>query len=152
VRVTVTHRILAARPAEVFAVLTDPTSYPSWLVGAKRIRDVSADWPAPGSTFAHVVGFGPVSVADRTTVLEIDPPARLRLRVRARPAIAATVEFELEESNGETTLRMVEDPVGHYRFLAPLMEPLIRLRNERSLERLQRWISPAQEQGRTGAG
>ena len=41
-----------------FNVLVDPTTYPSWLVGAEEIRAVSDDWPAVGSRFNHVVGCG----------------------------------------------------------------------------------------------
>ena len=49
-----------AAPVEtVFAVLTDPTTYPSWLIGAADIRSIDRSWPAPGSRFHHRVGVGP---------------------------------------------------------------------------------------------
>src|SRR5947209_6120364 len=51
-------REIAASTADVYAVLIDPRSYPSWLPGAEGIREVDADWPAPGSRFHHRVRFG----------------------------------------------------------------------------------------------
>ena len=36
---------LPAPPQEVFDVISDPDTYPSWLVGAKRIRHVDPDFP-----------------------------------------------------------------------------------------------------------
>ena len=61
-----TSRQIDASPAAVFAVLVNPETYPKWLVGADRIRGVDPDWPAIGSKFHHVVGFGPFKIADST--------------------------------------------------------------------------------------
>ena len=60
---------IAASPDRVFDVLLDPTTYPDWLRGAKRIREVDTSWPEPGSAFHHVVGAGPLALADKTTVV-----------------------------------------------------------------------------------
>ena len=51
VRVTV-----PAPPEAVFAVLSDPETYPEWLAGAQHIRHVDDDFPAEGSAFDHEVG------------------------------------------------------------------------------------------------
>jgi len=128
----------------VFRALIDPEGYPRWLVGAKRIREVDPSWPQPGSEFHHVAGFGPITIADRTTVLELEAPRLLVLRVRARPAIAATVRFELTPSSTGCLLTMTETPVGPYRCIAPLLAPLIQMRNARSLQRLADLVDGAE--------
>ena len=134
---TVTGRTFSTSAATLFEVLVEPTTYPRWLVGAKQIRDVSPQWPQPGSFFKHTVGFGPVAISDRTTVRELQPPRLLVLFVRARPAIEAVVRFELTDVVGGCELVMTEQPVGVYKLAAPVMQPLVKRRNDRSLQRLQ---------------
>ena len=41
--------VVPAPPAAVFAVLSDPETYPEWLAGAQRIRRVDDDFPDAGS-------------------------------------------------------------------------------------------------------
>ena len=38
-----------ATPEQVFSVLADGWLYPSWVVGASRIRAVDDSWPSPGA-------------------------------------------------------------------------------------------------------
>ena len=133
---TVTTRVIAAPPTAVDAVLSDPDTYPSWLVGAKRMLDVDDDFPAPGAGFEHEVGAGPVEVHDRTDVTEHVPGRDLKMVVRARPLLVADVQFHLEPVADGTSVRMEETPRGAYRWLSWLIEPLVRVRNERSLQRL----------------
>jgi uncharacterized protein YndB with AHSA1/START domain len=135
--VTVTKRTFSIPAAELFEVLVEPTTYPRWLVGAKKIREVSPQWPQPGSYFKHTVGFGPIAIPDRTTVRELQRPRLLVLFVRARPLIEAVVRFEVNDVVGGCELVMTEQPAGVYKLAAPLTQPLVRLRNERSLQRLQ---------------
>jgi uncharacterized protein YndB with AHSA1/START domain len=98
-------------PAEVFTVLTDPHTYPDWLVGAHRIRSVDPEWPQPGSSFHHVVGAGPFKLADRSTVRALDPPRRLELAVFAWPFLKAHVVFELTpQPGGGTCIELREKP------------------------------------------
>jgi uncharacterized protein YndB with AHSA1/START domain len=134
--VTVTEKRLQSAPSDVWAALIEPTTYPRWLVGAKRIREVSPSWPDPESWFEHVVGFGPVQVADRTTVRAVDPPTILELLVRARPFLTATVRFEVRSRPVGCVLRMTETPEGIYKIVSAVAGPLLRRRNERSLNRL----------------
>ena len=134
---TVTKRTCSTPAAELFEVLVEPTTYPRWLVGAKKIREVSPQWPQPGSYFKHTVGFGPVAIPDRTTVRELQPPRLLVLFVRARPVIEAVVRFELNDIAGGCELVMTEQPVGVYKLAAPVTQPLVKRRNDRSLQRLQ---------------
>lgn len=119
-------------------MLADPETYPDWLVGAHEIRSVDDDFPAPGSDFHHEVGAGgPVTVPDRTTSLEAEPARSLVLLVRARPLFEGVVRFELRPAADGTTVRMDETPLGVLRWLSPVLAPLLRARNARSLDRLR---------------
>ena len=111
----VTSRVINAPPAAVDAVLEDPTTYPSWLGGARRIRSVDRGWPQVGRGFDHEVGAGPVEVHDRTVVTGRRPGRELRLLARARPLLVAEVRFELAPIEGATRLEMTETPLGAYR-------------------------------------
>jgi hypothetical protein len=133
---SVTEQVFPTARSSLFAVLTDPTTYPRWLVGAKRIREVSSDWPAEGSEFKHVVGFGPLAIPDRTSVMGVAQDEMLELLVRARPVVEATVRFDLELSPLGCLLRMTETPRGMYKVMSPIARPLIDARNRRSLRRL----------------
>lgn len=131
---------VAAAPDRVFAVLADAWTYERWVVGCKAIRDVDDTWPAPGATFHHSVGIGPLTVRDTTTVLESDPPRRLVLRARARPAGVARVELDLAERDGGTEVTMLERPISGPPALLhnPVQDWLIDRRNQEGLRRLKR--------------
>jgi uncharacterized protein YndB with AHSA1/START domain len=134
---TVTKRTFDIPGGRLFTVLADPETYPAWLVGAKRIRDISPDWPAPGSHFKHTVGFGPIAVPDKTSVRAVQEPEMLELMVRARPVIEAVVHFHvIAMGPSSCQLTMTETPAGAYKLIAPVSQPLIKARNERSLDRL----------------
>lgn len=128
---------LAAPKADVWAALVDVRTYPTWLVGARRIRSVDDDWPAPGTAFHHVVGFGPITIADATRSVAVEPERRLELVVRARPAVEATVVFELRDDAEGTLVTMEEHPIGLHRILAPVLAPLTQARNRASLDQLE---------------
>jgi len=134
---TITEQEFDVTAPTLFDAITNPYSYPNWLVGTRRIRGVSSNWPQPTSYFKHTVGFGPLAIPDRTTVRAIEEPRMVEMLVRARPAIEAVVRFEIAPSRLGCTLRMEETPVGVYKILSALAGPLIRLRNERSLQRLR---------------
>jgi len=93
-------REIEASTAEVFAILVDPTTYPSWLAGASEIRDIDDDWPSIGSRFHHRVGLRPLTLADNSEVLAVEPNRLLRLAVRVRPLISAVVTFTLRHRCG----------------------------------------------------
>src|SRR5690606_17967267 len=111
-------------------------------LGAQRIRAVDAGWPAPGSSFHHVVGAGPVHLRDRTTSMELADERLLVLRAGIGPLGAATVRFELRPEGGGTHLALVEEPTaGVVRALwAPASRPLVwtgvKVRNDISLQQL----------------
>lgn len=134
--------LIPAPPERVFEVLSDPASYGEWVVGSQEIRGADPNFPAAGSRFQHRVGFGPVTVADHTEVLEVDPPRHIRLRAKARPFGTAIVDLRLERRGDGTLVTMIEDPDDPVNRLAfkvnPLLHLLVRARNVESLRRLAR--------------
>lgn len=136
----ITEQQFHVSPSRLFDTLVHPDTYPRWLVGTRKIRNVSDDWPHPGSWFTHVVGFGPIAIADRTTMRGCDRPTSLEMLVRARPVIEATVRSDVLPSTDGCTLRMTETPVGAYKLLSAVAQPLIQARNARSLKRLRSLI------------
>jgi hypothetical protein len=126
----------------VWDVLIDPHTYPDWLIGAARIRDVDEAWPSVGSRFRHRVGIGWLSIPDHSEVLEIDPGRLLRLEVEARPLIAGVVTFVLVSDATGTAVAIEEEPllrtIGN--VVRPVMDPTIHVRNHRSLRRLERIV------------
>jgi uncharacterized protein YndB with AHSA1/START domain len=128
-----------APPSAVWAVLADPPSYEEWVVGNKAIDGYDSSWPAAGAEFRHRIGFGPITVNDKTVSLEATSPRRLVMNVRALPIGHGIVTFELEGSGSGTLVRMEEKPAGGpARYMWPVFGPLIRLRNAETLKRLKR--------------
>jgi uncharacterized protein YndB with AHSA1/START domain len=129
---------------DVFAALADPETYPHWLVGARDIRSVDDDWPAPGTAFHHRVGLvGPLTVADLTKVIDIDEPHRLSLEVRARPLGRGRATFTLETTGADgaaTDVELDEVPIGRLAPTRPLVDPLTVLRNRKSLTQLADYL------------
>ena len=68
-------------PDDVFAVLGDGWLYPTWVVGASRMRAVDPAWPAEGAHLHHSLGAWPVLFDDDTQ--EAEPAALLTRRVVA---------------------------------------------------------------------
>jgi uncharacterized protein YndB with AHSA1/START domain len=133
-----TSRTIQAAPATVWSVLADGWSYPLFVVGASRMRDVDAGWPAVGSRLHHSVGVWPALLDDDTEVLEVEPGSRLVLRARAWPAGAAHVEFEVGPVAGGTEVHLTEDAVsGPGRLVPkPLRDVQLAWRNTETLRRL----------------
>lgn len=127
-----------APPARVFEVLSRPDNYGHWVVGSKHIRDADPGWPAIGSKFHHTVGFGPVTLRDNTEVEDVERQRRLVLRAKTRPLGAARVRLYLDADSGGTRVTMEENPVGvPAQVTAPLVDLVIRRRNDESLRRLK---------------
>lgn len=125
-------------PEAVFAVLADGWLYPSWVVGASRIRDVEAGWPAAGSRIHHSFGVWPLLIDDSTSVLEWDPPRRAVLKARGWPMGSAKVVLEVEPTPAGCRLTLVEDAIEGPGTLVPqaARDALIRVRNVETLRRL----------------
>lgn len=133
------NEITIAAPRErVFEILADPGSYAEWVVGAARVRDADSTWPAPGAELHHSVGVEPVTLSDRTEVLECDAPARLVLLAHLGPAGSFRVELVLRDDGGATHVTMREEPVqGLSRLGGPVTGAALALRNAFSLARLK---------------
>ena len=140
----VVEKSMPAPADKVFEVISEPTTYPQWLTGAKHIRRVDNDFPRPASEFEHEVGAGPLTVKDTTEVEEVRPNHMLELVARARPFLVARVKFDVyAESVHSSRLRISETPIGFYRFFSFAINPLIKARNTRSINRLADYLVSA---------
>jgi hypothetical protein len=136
-------------PEAVFAVLADGWLYPSWVVGASRIRAVEAAWPAEGAKIHHSFGIWPALIDDSTSVLEYDPPRRMVLKARGWPLGSARVVLEVEPTPGGCRMTIDEDAIEGPGTLVPkpVRSPLIHVRNVETLRRL-RFLAEGHQAGR----
>jgi len=132
------YRTMNCPPESVFAVLADGWLYPSWVVGASRMREVEAAWPTAGSVIHHSVGVWPALIDDTTSVLEWDPPRHALFKARGWPIGEAHVAIDVKPRGTGCVVRITEDATaGPGRFLpAILRDPAIKLRNVETLHRL----------------
>jgi uncharacterized protein YndB with AHSA1/START domain len=151
-------RMIGATPEQIWGVLADGWCFPSWVVGASRMRAVSDDWPAAGSKLHHSAGVWPAVVNDETAVLDSEPPRLLRLQAKGWPAGEATVELRIEAAGNGSKVTIVEDATrgpGSY-LPKTVRQPLIALRNTETLRRLaymaERRTDPRAGDGRSAAG
>jgi len=131
-------RRIDATPEQVFAVLADGWLYPSWVVGASRIRGVHDTWPGEGAELHHSFGVWPILINDKTVLLEWDPPRRAVLRAHGWPIGEAQVTIEVRPSGTGSLVRIVEDAVeGPGRLVpSPIRQIGLRIRNRETLQRL----------------
>ena len=131
-------RVVHASVDQVWEVLSDGWLYPLWVVGASRMRQVDATWPAVGARLHHSVGTWPLLLDDTTEVLECEPRSRLVLRARAWPAGAAHVVLRLNARGPETEIVIEEQAVSGPGALTPklLQDPPLKWRNVETLRRL----------------
>src|SRR5215207_652965 len=130
--------VIDCKPASVWQVLADPSSYEHWVVGSSEIRKVEGSWPEPGAIFHHTQGVPKVGLKDTTRVLESQSAKLLRLRVQARPIVIGEVTLELEDTGGRTCVTMTERPIGGLMKLvpSPITDVGLHVRNAESLRRL----------------
>jgi uncharacterized protein YndB with AHSA1/START domain len=135
----VAHNVIEidAPPERVWEVLSDPSCYPRWVVGARDFRDADPEFPAIGSKFHHRVGVGPLTVADHTEVVDVNPPWRIELKARARPLGAADIVLQVEPSGSGSRMTMIEDPSDPITRLLAVVQLLLRARNARALQRFK---------------
>lgn len=133
-----TTRMMRCTPEDVFAVLADGWSYANWVVGAARIRNVDAGWPAVGAQIHHSVGAWPLLLDDTTQVEEVDAPHRLQIRVRAWPTGEGRVTIHCREVDDGCEVVIEERAVtGPARLLPrPLQDVMLHPRNVEALKRL----------------
>jgi len=89
-------RLMRCLPEDVFAVLADGWLFPSWVVGASRMRDVAEAWPASGARLHHSFGVWPMLIDDSTSVLEYDPPRRMVMQARGWPIGEARITIDVK--------------------------------------------------------
>jgi uncharacterized protein YndB with AHSA1/START domain len=137
--VATTARHMRVSPEAIWDVLADAGEYRHWVVGSKDVRDADDAFPEPGTRLHHTVGVGPLRLRDHTEVIDADPPARLRLRAKARPLGTALVTLEIEPEGEGACVRMSERPDGLFAPLSlnPLVHVLIKVRNAEALRRLE---------------
>ncbi len=132
-------RHIDAPPTAVWAVLSDGWVYPTWVVGASRVRGVDPGWPEVGSRVHHSFGIWPAVISDTTEVLYSDPGRELVLKARGWPAGEANVRLVLAPDGATgTQVSIEEDVVAGPGGLMPrvLRQPIIVPRNKEALRRL----------------
>lgn len=135
--ITVT-RDVDATPEAVWAVLADGWLYPSWVVGASRMRAVSPDWPSAGARLHHSAGLWPAVVNDETVCLTAEEPRLLRMQAKGWPAGEATIELTIESSGFGSKVTIAEDVTKGPSLLIPepVRQVVLAGRNKETLRRL----------------
>jgi len=140
-------REMACSPEAVFEVLGDGWLFPSWVVGASRMRDVDAAWPAEGSALHHSFGVWPAVLDDETIVLEYDFPRRMVIRPKGWPIGEAVVALDVKPRGTGCVVRIQEEAVKGPGSLIPnfLLDPVLHIRNIETLRRLS-YLAEGREQ------
>ena len=143
-------RTVHASADTVWEVLSDGWLYPVWVVGATRMRDVDAAWPAVGARLHHSAGVWPAVVNDETRVEALEPGRRMQLRAKGWPLGEADVVIELEPAGEHTVVRIREDAATGPGRLVPglLRTPVMTWRNSETLRRLA-FVCEGRGEGRT---
>jgi len=132
------YRAFHCAPEDVFAVIADGWLFPTWVVGASRMRDVDAAWPAEGSRLQHSFGVWPVLLNDETTMLEWDPPRHAVMKPAGWPIGEALVSIDVKPRSYGCVVRIGESAIKGPGALVP--EPILdfplHLRNVETLKRL----------------
>lgn len=131
-------RVFACTPDDVFAVLADGWLFPSWVVGASRMREVAETWPRVGSHLHHSFGVWPVLIDDETEVLAYDPPRHILLRAKGWPMGEAQVDIQVRPHPDGAVVRIQEEAVAGPGSLIPtaILDVALQLRNAETLHRL----------------
>ena len=119
-------------------MLQDGWTYPGWVVGATRMREVDEGWPAPGTKLHHSFGLWPLVIDDSTEVLEIEPGQRLVLEARGWPVGTARVEITVKADGDGSLVSIAEDVSGGPARFVPESARVagIDVRNRETLRRL----------------
>lgn len=131
-------RHTSASVDQVWQVLADGWTYPLWVVGASRMRAVSANWPEVGAKLHHSAGVWPALLDDETTVEACEHRRRLRLVPKGRPLGSAVVAITLAEHGDGATIRISEDVISGPAMLVPerVRQAGVLARNRETLHRL----------------
>lgn len=129
---------MACRPHDVFDVLADGWLYPTWVVGASRMREVDEHWPAEGAKLHHSFGVWPMLLNDETVVREWDPPRRAVISPKGWPVGEALVTIDVRPRSRGCIVRIQEKAQKGPAALVPnaLLDVLLHARNIETLRRL----------------
>jgi hypothetical protein len=135
----VSRRDAAAPPRAVYAVLADGWSYAAWVVGASRVRDVDATWPAEGARIHHSIGGWPMMMDDETTVLASEADRSIELDVSVWLFGRGRVSLQLDPVGANrcsVVMRewMTGGPLS--KLPPPVVDFVVHHRNNESLRRL----------------
>ena len=125
-------------PSDVFAVLADGWLYPSWVVGASRMRDVDHNWPQVDSRLQHSFGVWPMLLNDETVVREWDPPRRMVMSPKGWPVGEALVTIDVKPRRDGCVVRIQEKAQKGPATLVPsaVLDIYLHARNIETLRRL----------------
>lgn len=139
---SVTVRRMKATPEQIFAVLADPWLYPTWVVGASRLRAADDGYPQVGCRLHHSIGVWPLVLNDETRVDEWTPPQRMVLQAKTRPFGEERVTIEVKPRGEGSVVRMEEHPTNGLsaRIPRPIANLLLDIRNRETLRRLE-WVA-----------
>ncbi|MFE5410468.1 SRPBCC family protein [Microbacterium sp. NPDC056569] len=131
-------RVLHCTPEDVFEVLGDGWLYPSWVVGASRMREVDETWPMAGAELHHSFGVWPALINDKTVVEQFVTGTMMVMRARGWPIGEARVTIDVKPRGDECVVRIQEEAVaGPGRFVpTALMDIALHWRNDETLHRL----------------
>jgi hypothetical protein len=132
-------REVDSTPEALFAVLANGWLYPTWVVGAARMRDVDPEWPSVGAKLHHSFGLWPLLLDDETEVLVSEPGRRLVLQARGWPAGEATVDIRITPLTGGRCRVVLGEDASHGpgRFVPfPVRNLAMKVRNRETLRRL----------------
>lgn len=146
----------AAPPDVIYRVLCAPLNYQYFVVGTRAIRRFDANWPEPGSTFDHSLGFLVTVIRDHTRSLAVEDGRSITMRTYMRPLAVNDVVFEVDPDGGGTRLTLTETAVEGPAARPPLhqaAEVLFWLRNVWVCRRLRRLVErqAARERAADGA-
>jgi hypothetical protein len=133
---SVNYRRMACSPEDVFAVIADGWVYPTWVVGASRMREVDDEWPLVGSRLYHSFGVWPTLINDETTMLEWDPPRHAVMRAEGWPLGEARVTIDVKPRRDGCVVRIIEKAVAGPGSLIPFLDVPLHFRNVETLHRL----------------
>jgi hypothetical protein len=125
-------------PEQVFAVLADPWIYPTWVVGASRLRAADGGYPEAGTKLHHSIGVWPLVLNDETEVEEYDPPRKLVLQAKTRPFGSERVIIEVRPHGSGSLVRMEEYTISGPAQRIPrlIADAILFVRNAETLRRL----------------
>ena len=129
-------RITAPRSGpEVFAFLSDVANMPAWIPAVQRLDLVNGAAGTVGAEYAVAVDIGGSTRSGRLTIVRLDPPRGIGIRISASPIrIEGTVAIDDHGDRSDVTVAL-DAPTGG---LLRLMDGQIAQALDGALEELPR--------------